>query len=197
MSLKSFLKKLVGKKEEVVEQAKEIVSDVKEAVEEKDISKVQHIIEEVKEEIAEIKEVVEEDVREKYTTFVPLLKDINHQTHTLCMALFLKQLITRTKNSARNKCDLDLEHANLHFRIISSFKYVIKELITNYKANIHIVRVDETAIVLSAIAYLTKLGLNKKAASAFRKDLLVLAKELKTEEDLNKYIASHKLTTKI
>ena len=33
MSLKSFLKKLVGKKEEVVEQAKEIVSDVKEAVE--------------------------------------------------------------------------------------------------------------------------------------------------------------------
>ena len=196
MSLKSFLKKLVGKKEEVVEQAKEIVSDVKEAVEEKDISKVQHIIEEVKEETAEIKEVVE-DVREKYTTFVPLLKDINHQTHTLCMALFLKQLITRTKNSARNKCDLDLEHVNLHFRIISSFKYVIKELITNYKAKIHIIGVDETEIVLSAIAYLTKLGLNKKAASAFRKDLLVLAKELKTEEDLNKYIASHKLTTKI
>ena len=145
-------------KEEVIE---EVIAEVKTEVEEK---------------VSEVESKIEEKVAHVYEAFLSEFSGI----HKMCLTIFLKQLCDRTKDRA-----LDITSPNLKNTIHASFKFTCREVIKLYtETDPSQYLVDKTLI----IAYFGRLVINKDAASAFIKDVILLAIEVEVQDKLEQLI---------
>lgn len=152
-------------------------------------------VEEVKEKIEDVVEKIEkvENVVKEVKSRVSLFSEFEDHIHKVCVALFLKYFYKRNGGAVYG------DTVNLHYKLIPSMKYVMRDIIHVYETAKCIIatysadkytgsEINKTDLNMSIILYFNKLILNKKECAAFRKDVIALAETISTPEELELYI---------